>query len=128
VSLQRPEPERSGSKVKHPTTDDDPAELALGALLERLEQRPDTELDALLEDAPAALREELARRLDELAATGLLPDAAALRPGSVLAGRYEILALAGLGGMGRVYRAHDRGLERTVAIKLLRRPDRGGPR
>src|SRR5262252_8047758 len=34
-------------------------------------------------------------------------------------GPYEILAPAGAGGMGEVYRARDTRLERTVAIKIL---------
>ncbi len=43
-----------------------------------------------------------------------------LRPGTVLAQRYEILQQLGEGGMGTVYKAHDRELERVVAIKLIR--------
>lgn len=39
--------------------------------------------------------------------------------GDVLAGRYELLDELGAGGMGRVLRARDRTLERTVAVKLL---------
>ena len=35
-------------------------------------------------------------------------------------GRYEIGALVGQGGMGTVYRTHDRVLERDVALKVLR--------
>jgi len=43
-----------------------------------------------------------------------------LRQGSVIAGRYEVQAQLGKGGMGVVYRAHDKLLDETVAIKVLR--------
>jgi hypothetical protein len=49
-----------------------------------------------------------------------LTGAAALGPGSVVAGRYEIVALLGRGGMGAVFKAHDRALDESVAIKVLR--------
>ena len=39
--------------------------------------------------------------------------------GDVLADRYELEELVGAGGMSSVFRAHDRVLERTVALKLL---------
>lgn len=43
-----------------------------------------------------------------------------LEVGSVLAGRYEIKKVLGAGGMGVVYRAHDRELDEVVAIKTLK--------
>lgn len=39
---------------------------------------------------------------------------------SSLADRYELVALIGWGGMGNVYRAHDRELDEIVAVKMLR--------
>jgi eukaryotic-like serine/threonine-protein kinase len=39
--------------------------------------------------------------------------------GEVLSGRYELEELVGTGGMSSVYRAHDRLLERKVALKIL---------
>ena len=35
-------------------------------------------------------------------------------------GPYEVIAAIGMGGMGEVYRAHDKRLQRQVAIKILR--------
>jgi serine/threonine-protein kinase len=49
------------------------------------------------------------------------------RHGQVLAGRYELGLLLGVGGMASVYRATDRVLERTVAVKVLGPPSDQDP-
>ncbi|HEU4411711.1 MAG TPA: protein kinase [Polyangiaceae bacterium] len=47
------------------------------------------------------------------------PAGSLLAPGRVVAGRYEIRARLGAGGMGSVWRAYDRELEEEVALKTM---------
>src|SRR3989442_12230459 len=42
------------------------------------------------------------------------------RVARVVGGRYQITGLIASGGMGEVFQAHDRVLDRTVALKVLR--------
>jgi tetratricopeptide (TPR) repeat protein/predicted Ser/Thr protein kinase len=43
-----------------------------------------------------------------------------LQPGDIFGGRYEIVKVLGEGGMGTVYKAHDREVDQFVALKLIR--------
>src|SRR6516225_8394971 len=47
------------------------------------------------------------------------PPAERFAPGTLLAGRYRLVAALGRGGMGEVYRADDLTLDQPVALKFL---------
>lgn len=48
-----------------------------------------------------------------------------LYPGQVFDGKFEIVALIGNGGMGRIYKANQIALQRTVAIKIINTEEAG---
>ncbi|MCC6645453.1 MAG: protein kinase, partial [Polyangiaceae bacterium] len=64
---------------------------------------------------------------DETLLADSLTRAAGLELSSKVAGRFEILALIGAGGMGTVYKARDAELDEIVALKVLRRELVGSP-
>ncbi|MCU0866639.1 MAG: serine/threonine protein kinase [Planctomycetes bacterium] len=76
----------------------------------------DTALRARVEALLAADRTPAADAFDELVA----PSTARLAPGTVVAGRYRIVAVRGEGGMGIVYEAEQAEPRRRVALKCLR--------
>ncbi|MFZ0760911.1 MAG: tetratricopeptide repeat protein [Candidatus Sulfotelmatobacter sp.] len=114
-------PAKGDSSGSNPPLDPD------GATLIDFPQTP-SDPEATLVDADATLVDVDATLADGIAPpppTGhrvpRLPlNAPLLQIGDVLGGRYEILQLLGEGGMGAVYKARDRELDRFVALKLIR--------
>jgi serine/threonine protein kinase/tetratricopeptide (TPR) repeat protein len=84
--------------------------------------RPDTS-EVVSPGVLSALLEDIAR---DVARGPEAPTAPELRPGAVVAERYEVLREIARGGFGIVYEARDRRFDRTVALKVVRpggRPD-----
>ncbi len=61
------------------------------------------------------------------ARTSSVPADGRFAPGTILAGRYQIVGLLGKGGMGEVYRANDLVLGQPVALKFLPEAMSGSP-
>lgn len=80
----------------------------------------------LAHDVSTPARPEAASETPVLAERSSPPSATTLNVGTLLADRYLVLELVGAGGMGVVYAAYDRHLDRKVALKMVR-ADQGTP-
>jgi hypothetical protein len=105
--------------VRDTAEPDDDAHRLAEEVLGRLADGEAIDLATLARRLPDDDARQLFLRLveDGRRVQGLLPRT--LRPGMTLGGRYRLEREIGAGGMGRVFEATDRQLERRVAVKVL---------
>jgi len=115
TSFRRTPPPKRSSILPHPLPQDEATLVDAG---------PRLDPDATLVDADATIAPGTPFRRTPAPprsrSSDLSASAAVFEIGDVLGGRYEILQLLGEGGMGAVYKATDRELDRFVALKVIR--------
>jgi Tol biopolymer transport system component len=78
--------------------------------------------ESIVQDEPQpSAFESLLRQLARAPVEENISPTEELRPGVIIAGRFEVVREIGRGGFARVFEARDRVLSRLVAIKLLKR-------
>jgi tetratricopeptide (TPR) repeat protein len=107
---------------KYPALSADPALAAEivyheFVLRQELGEAPDWD-EYLRQSPPLAAMLQLLRQADQLVEQAFAPTAPATPPERF--GNYELLEPIGRGGMGVVYKARQLGLDRTVAVKVIR--------
>ena len=122
--------ESSSSAVPIPPAGSDPNATIVDGIPSRptsdetiVDARPVSDTDATVVDVNAKFSPPPSYRRTpppSSQVSGMYSSAAVLQIGDLLGERYEILQLLGEGGMGAVYKAADRELNRSVALKVIR--------
>jgi eukaryotic-like serine/threonine-protein kinase len=85
---------------------------------------PPVPIDATFASVPPGAGDDLTRATEQTStirrAPGGKPNFGPLEPGTAFSGRYHVIRLLGMGGMGAVYQAWDEELGEAVAIKVIR--------